>query len=282
MLAFTKICLFFSKIQVFTYNDYGCDYNMNLEFFVSLFLPFVCTTVGAGMVFFLKNEIKPGLKKLLYGFSAGVMIAASVWSLIIPSIEMSEGKYRFSFIPALVGFLLGVVCLILADVFLCRLSMNSEKFNLDNNFMLILAVTIHNVPEGMAVGVALGSALESRSLAVLTSALVLSVGIALQNLPEGAVVSFPLLADGHSKKRAFLIGTLSGIVEPIASAITLLLMTVITSVLPFVLSFAAGAMMYVVVCELIPESQEGECGMSGVIGTTIGFSLMMVLDVALG
>lgn len=253
---------------------------MNLEFFVSLFLPFACTTVGAGTVFFLKNEIKPGLKKLLYGFSAGVMIAASVWSLIIPSIEMSEGKYRFSFIPALVGFLLGVVCLILADVFLCRLSMNSKK--LDNNFMLILAVTIHNVPEGMAVGVALGSALESKSLAVLTSALVLSVGIALQNLPEGAVVSFPLFADGHSKKRAFLIGALSGIVEPIASAITLLLMTVITSVLPFVLSFAAGAMMYVVVCELVPESQEGECGMSGVIGTTIGFSLMMVLDVALG
>ena len=254
---------------------------------LGILLPFIGTVLGSAMVFLIKGEINIKIKKLLLGFAAGVMIAASIWSLIIPAIDLSESLGKLSFLPATIGFILGIGFLLLLDTIIPHLHINSNepegvKTSLKKRTMLLLSVTLHNIPEGMAVGVALAGAIYGNELLSISSALVLSAGIAIQNFPEGAVISMPLLSDGVSKPKSFLYGTLSGIVEPIAAAVTLLLTRFITPVLPYILAFAAGAMIYVVVEELIPESQEGTHTNIGTIGLALGFIIMMILDVALG
>ena len=239
------------------------------------------------MVFLVKGEINIKIQKLLLGFAAGVMIAASIWSLIMPSIELSEHLGKLAFLPAAIGFLLGIAFLLLLDSVIPHLHINSQKpegvkSTLKKRTMLMLSVTLHNIPEGMAVGVALAGAIYGNELLSISSALVLAAGIAIQNFPEGAVISMPLLSDGVSKPKSFLYGTLSGIVEPIAAALTLLLTSFISPILPYILAFAAGAMIYVVVEELIPESQEGSHSNIATIGCAIGFVIMMILDISLG
>lgn len=258
-----------------------------MEITLGIILPFIGTTLGSFMVFFLKDKINDKLQRILIGFAAGVMIAASIWSLIIPSIEQSSGLGNLSFIPAAIGFILGVLFLLLLDSIIPHLHVNSDKpegikSNLKNRTMLMLAVTLHNIPEGMAVGVILAGAYYGDNVITLMGALTLSIGIAIQNFPEGAIISMPLKAEGMSKKKAFLFGTLSGIVEPIAALLTILLARFVTPILPYILSFAAGAMIYVVVEELIPESQTGEHTNLATIALTLGFVLMMILDIALG
>ena len=240
------------------------------------------------MVFFIRGEIKPWLQKLLLGFASGVMIAASVWSLLIPALQMAEQAGGTPWLPAAGGFLLGVAFLLFLDWLIPHLHMNSDKpeghggARLDKSAMLMLAVTLHNIPEGMAVGVVFAGALAGGTNVTMASALALSLGIALQNLPEGAVISMPMLAAGASRKRSFAFGTLSGLVEPLGAALTIALTGLISSLLPVILSFAAGAMIYVVVEELIPEAQAGAHSNVGTIGAALGFVLMMILDVALG
>jgi ZIP family zinc transporter len=240
------------------------------------------------MVFLLKDEIAPGLQKLMLGFAAGVMIAASVWSLLIPSIEMTEQQAGYAaWIPAASGFLAGMGFLLLLDSVIPHLHLNSDepegvKSNLKKTTMLVFAITLHNIPEGMAVGVVFAGLTASYSDITLASAMALSIGIAIQNFPEGAIVSMPLKSVGKSRLKAFTMGALSGIVEPIAGIITILLIQIMLPILPFLLAFAAGAMVYVVVEELIPESQSGNHSNIGTIGVAIGFALMMILDVALG
>ena len=254
---------------------------------IGILLPFLGTLLGSSMVFLIKGEINNKLQKFLLGFAAGVMIAASIWSLIIPSIELSSNLGKLSFLPAAIGFLLGIGFLLLLDTVIPHLHINSDepegiKTSLKKRTMLMFSVTLHNIPEGMAVGVALAGALYGNELLSLSAALILSAGIALQNFPEGAVISMPLLSDGVSKPKSFLYGTLSGIVEPIAAALTLLLTSIISPILPYILAFAAGSMIYVVVEELIPESQEGSHTNIATIGVALGFVLMMILDIALG
>lgn len=263
---------------------------------IGIFIPFMGTALGAGAVLFVRGEIRPGVQKALLGFASGVMIAASVWSLLIPAIEMAgSGGYGedFAWIPAAVGFLLGIGFLLLLDTVIPHMHVNSEepeglhggkRTSLGKSAMLVLAVTLHNIPEGMAVGVLFAGMLsDSENAGVsLAAALALSVGIALQNIPEGAVISMPLAGSGAGKKKAFCYGVLSGIVEPAAALLTVLLTDIIAPVLPYILSFAAGAMIYVVVEELIPESQEGTHSNIGTVGAAVGFVIMMVLDVALG
>ena len=258
-----------------------------MEAFFVLAIPFFGTSLGAAMVFFMKDEMNEGIKKLLLGFAAGVMIAASVWSLLIPSINMAESQGGIAWVPALVGFLLGVGFLLLLDSFIPHLHLDSDKpegvpSKLSKTAMLVLAVTLHNFPEGMAVGVAFAGASMGNGSITMMSALALALGIALQNFPEGAIISMPLRNEGASKKKAFLYGVGSGVVEPIGAILTILLAKQITPILPYFLSFAAGAMIYVVIEELIPESQGGEHSNIGTIGAAAGFALMMVLDVALG
>lgn len=250
---------------------------------LGLILPLIGTTLGSAMVFFLKNKMSSKVEKLLMGFAAGVMIAASIWSLLIPSIDMSNG----SWIPAACGFMLGIMFLLALDSTIPHLHLKSDKpegirAKLKKTTMLVLAVTLHNIPEGMAVGVVFAGFLSSNAEISLASAFALSLGIAIQNFPEGAIISMPLKAEGMSKKKAFFQGFLSGIVEPIAAVITLLLTNLVVPILPFLLSFAAGAMIYVVIEELIPESQSGEHSNIGTVGTAIGFVIMMILDIALG
>lgn len=252
-----------------------------------ILIPLVGTVVGAGFVFFLKKEIKPSLQKAMLGFAAGVMIAASVWSLIIPAIAMAEQQGIIPWLPAALGFLLGIGFLLLLDSLIPHLHINSDspegtKTSLGKSTMLILAVALHNFPEGMAVGVVFAGALRGNSGVSLAAALALSLGIALQNIPEGAVISMPLVAQGMSRRRAFTLGMLSGVVEPAGAVITIALTSLIVPVLPYILSFAAGAMVYVVVEELIPETQSGVHSNIGTVSTAIGFVIMMVLDVALG
>lgn len=252
-----------------------------------VFIPLVGTTLGAAMVFLMKEQLNATLEKTLLGLAAGVMIAASVWSLLIPSIEMAEEQGKVAWIPAAVGFLLGMVFLLILDSIIPHLHMGSEdpegvKSELSKTTMLVLAVTLHNLPEGMAVGVAVAGALAENSSITMTAALALAVGIAIQNFPEGAIISMPLCATGGTKKRAFLYGFLSGIVEPIGALLTIALAHLILPLLPYLLSFAAGAMMYVVIEELIPEAQQGKHSNLGTIGAALGFVLMMILDVALG
>ncbi len=258
---------------------------MNLA--LGIMIPFIGTTLGAACVFFMKNEMKPLVQKALLGFASGVMIAASVWSLLIPSMEMSEDMGRLAFIPAASGFALGIAFLLLMDRLVPHLHLDSEnpegvKSGFKKSTMLVFAVTLHNIPEGMAVGVVFAGMLSGNAGITLASAFVLATGIAVQNFPEGAIISMPLVGTGISKKRAFVYGTLSGAVEPVGAVLTIWLASYITPVLPYLLAFAAGAMIYVVVEELIPETAEGEHSNIATIGFAIGFVVMMILDVALG
>ncbi|SHK31886.1 zinc transporter, ZIP family [Hathewaya proteolytica DSM 3090] len=258
-----------------------------MQLFTGLLIPFLGTVLGSAMVFFMKDKMNKQLEKILLGFAAGVMIAASVWSLLIPSIEMAQEQGKIGWIPASVGFLLGVAFLLILDTIIPHLHMDSEKpegikANLKKKTMLVLAVTLHNIPEGMAVGVTFAGALMGNMGITMTGAFALAIGIAIQNFPEGAIISMPLKSEGMTRLKAFSYGAMSGIVEPIGAIITILLTNLVVPILPYFLSFAAGAMIYVVVEELIPEAQVGEHSNLGTIGVAIGFVIMMVLDVALG
>ncbi len=261
--------------------------NDTLKIIIGLLLPLAGTVLGASMVFFLKREMKPLLQKVLLGFASGVMIAASVWSLLIPAIEMTEDSGNIAWIPAVVGFLLGIGFLLFLDSVIPHLHIDSDepegaKSKFGKSVMLVLAVTLHNIPEGMAVGVVFAGMLAGGATISTAGAFALAIGIAIQNFPEGAIISMPLIGTGISKGKAFSYGLLSGVVEPIGALLTILLTSLITPVLPYILSFAAGAMIYVVIEELIPESQNGAHSNMGTIGAAAGFALMMVLDVALG
>lgn len=254
---------------------------------IGLLIPFLGTAFGSAMVFLMRKQMHKKLEKLLLGFASGVMISASIWSLIIPSMEMAKEQGEISWVPASIGFLLGILFLLALDHVIPHLHLKTDKpegisSKLKNSTMMVLAVTLHNIPEGMAVGVVFAGMLAESTGITLAGAIALSIGIAIQNFPEGAIISMPLKAEGISKLKAFTYGMLSGIVEPIAAIITILITSVIFPVLPYILSFAAGAMIYVVVEELIPETQEGEHSDIGTIGVAIGFVLMMILDVALG
>lgn len=252
-----------------------------------LLLPFAGTTLGAACVFLMKKSIPSLLQKTLTGFAAGVMVAASVWSLLIPSIEMTGKEGIMSIVPAVVGFMVGIVFLLFLDCIVPHQHIDSNqsegpKSHLSKTAKLVFAVTLHNIPEGMAVGVALAGAMEHNSYLPMAGALALSIGIAIQNFPEGAIVAMPLRSAGNSRRKSFVMGTLSGIVEPIGAIVTIMLASIVLPILPYLLSFAAGAMIYVVVEELIPETQEGRHSNMGTIGFALGFLLMMVLDVLLG
>lgn len=254
---------------------------------IGLLIPLLGTMLGAAFVFFMKDDMSPRLQKSLLGFASGVMVAASVWSLLIPAMEMESHKGTWSVLPAAVGFLLGMGFLLLLDELTPHLHMGTDKpegprSHLSRTAMLALAVTIHNLPEGMAVGVVFAGAEEGASGMTLASALAVSIGIAIQNVPEGAIISMPMRAEGNSKWRSFAIGSLSGAVEPLGALAVVLLASLMTPVLPYTLAFAAGAMFYVVIEELIPEASEGEHSNLSTIGFAIGFVLMMVLDVVMG
>ena len=255
--------------------------------YLIIWIPFLGTTLGAAMVFFMRKEMNQKMEKLLLGFASGVMIAAAVWSLLLPAIEMSEEQGGIEWLPAAVGFLLGMGFLLLLDSVVPHLHMDSEKpegikSSLKKTTMLVFAVTLHNLPEGMAVGVTVAAAMLSEDVtAAIAGAVVLAVGIAIQNFPEGAIISMPLRSAGASRGKAFWYGFLSGIVEPVGAIFTSLLASRVVPILPYLLAFAAGAMIYVVVEELIPEAQGGEHTNAGTIGAALGFVLIMVLDVAL-
>lgn len=254
---------------------------------LGILIPFFGTAAGAGCVYFLKNGISPLVQKALLGFASGVMVAASVWSLLIPAMDMSEHMGKLAFLPAAVGFLLGIAFLLFMDRHVPHLHIGCDtpegpSCALSKTTMLVLAVTLHNIPEGMAVGVMFAGMLAENSGISMAAAFALSIGIAVQNFPEGAIISLPLKSEGLGEHQAFGMGALSGIVEPAAAALTVLLYRFIVPVLPYLLAFAAGAMLYVVVEELIPESAEGEHSNLGTIGFAAGFVIMMILDVALG
>ncbi|GHU08358.1 ZIP family metal transporter [Spirochaetia bacterium] len=256
--------------------------NDTLMTIIGLLIPLAGTVLGAAAVFMFRGEMKPVVQKSFLGFASGVMLAAGVWSLILPALDMSGGWLM----PSL-GFVCGAAFLLLLDYIIPHLHLDSDKpegvkSKLGKSTMLILAVTLHNIPEGMAVGVVYAGALSGSADVTLAGALALSIGIALQNIPEGAVISMPLIGAGKRKGRAFLAGSASGVVEPVGAVIALLVASAVTSVLPFVLTFAAGAMFYVVVEELIPEAQSGEHSNAGTVCAVVGFALMMILDVALG
>ena len=246
---------------------------------LGILIPFIGTSFGSAFVFFLKKNMNENFQKLMVGFASGVMIAASVWSLILPSVEMAEESYKLIWIPAAVGFIFGVLFLIFVNRIVERVESRKDgkKFN-----MLMFSVTLHNIPEGMAVGVCFAGFLSGNSGILLIEAIVLAIGIAIQNIPEGAIISMPMKVEGSSKKKSFLAGVLSGAVEPIAALFTILLLNLVVPLLPYLLSFAAGAMIYVVAEELIPEMHSGKKSSLGVIGVTVGFVIMMVLDIALG
>lgn len=256
--------------------------------FFGLMIPFLGTTLGAACVFFLKNALGTKVQKALLGFASGVMVAASVWSLLIPAMDLSASMGRLAFVPACGGLLAGMAFLLLMDRVIPHLHMGAKKAegpscSLKKSTMLVLAVTLHNIPEGMAVGVVFAGMLAENAHITTAAAFALAIGIAIQNFPEGAIISLPLKAENDmSRGKAFLGGMLSGVVEPIAAFLTILLSDLLTPVLPWFLSFAAGAMLYVVVEELIPEASEGEHSNVGTIGFAIGFVLMMLLDVTLG
>lgn len=261
---------------------------MDINLFWGLMLPLAGTAAGSACVFFLKDKIDMLVQKGLLGFASGVMVAASVWSLLIPAMEMAEEMGRFAFVPAAAGIALGFGFLLLMDRIVPHLHMDAEKSEglkapLKKTTMLVLAVTLHNIPEGMAVGVVFAGALAGNAGITMTGAFALAAGIAIQNFPEGAIISMPLRSEGHmSRKKAFLCGVSSGVVEPAAAFVTILLAGLIEPLLPYMLAFAAGAMLYVVVEELIPEASAGEHSNIGTIGFAAGFVLMMALDVALG
>ena len=258
-----------------------------METFLGILIPFLGTTLGASCVFFMKKSLSNLIQRSLAGFAAGVMVAASIWSLLIPAIEQSEDMGKLSFLPAFIGFWSGVLFLLLLDRLIPHLHVGSEqaegpKSKLGRTTMMVLAVTLHNIPEGMAVGVVYAGFLSGNTQITAASALALSLGIAIQNFPEGAIISMPLRAEGESKDRAFLGGVLSGVVEPIGAVLTIVAAQFIIPALPYLLSFAAGAMLYVVVEELIPEMSQGRHSNLGTVFFAVGFSVMMALDVALG
>ena len=252
-----------------------------------LLIPFAGTTLGSACVFFMKKSLHPGVQRALTGFAAGVMVAASIWSLLIPAMEQSAALGRLAFLPAVVGFWLGVGFLLALDMLVPHLHQGADspegpKTGFSRTAMLVLAVTLHNIPEGMAIGVVYAGYLTGSTQITAMGALALSLGIAIQNFPEGAIISLPLKAEGASRGRAFWLGTLSGAVEPVAALLTVWAAGLVVPALPYLLSFAAGAMLYVVVEELIPEMSQGEHSNLGTLCFAFGFTLMMALDVALG
>lgn len=258
-----------------------------MEIFLGVMIPFAGTALGAACVFILKNKIQPNLQRAFLGFAAGVMVAASVWSLLIPAMDMSADMGRFAFVPALTGFLLGIGFLLLMDSLVPHLHVGSDKpegkqCKLKKTTMLMLAVTIHNLPEGAACGAIFAGVMSGDDSVTLAGAIALAVGIAIQNFPEGAIISLPLRSEGKSRTKAFWLGTLSGVVEPVGAGLAILLANIVTPILPYMLAFAAGAMIYVVVEELIPEANEGEHSNLGTVAFAVGFAVMMILDVALG
>ena len=254
---------------------------------IGVLIPLLGTMLGAASVFFMRGDMPPRLQKALLGFASGVMVAASVWSLLIPAMEMESSRGAWSVVPAAVGFLLGIAFLLVLDDVTPHLHIGSDKpegprAHLSRTAMLALAVTIHNLPEGMAVGVVFAGAGEGVANLSVAGALAVSIGIAIQNIPEGAIISMPMRAEGNSRWRSFVIGSLSGAVEPLGALAVVMLASLMTPALPYLLAFAAGAMIYVVVEELIPEASEGEHSNLSTIGFAIGFVLMMVLDVVMG
>ena len=260
---------------------------MTSEVIRGILIPFAGTSLGAAMVFFMKTSLNEQVSRALTGFAAGVMVAASIWSLLIPSMEQSAAMGIWAFVPAVIGFWVGILFLLLLDHIIPHLHRNSDeaegpRSHLKRTTMLVLAVTLHNIPEGMAVGVVYAGWLSGNTYITVTGALALSIGIAIQNFPEGAIISMPLRAEGAGKGKSFLYGVLSGVVEPIGAFLTILAATLILPALPYLLSFAAGAMMYVVIEELIPEMSVGKHSDIGTVFFAMGFTLMMALDVALG
>ena len=258
-----------------------------MQTFIGIMIPFLGTALGSACVFFMKRSLGDLVQRCLAGFAAGVMVAASIWSLLIPAIEQSEGMGKLSFLPAFIGFWVGVLFLLLLDRLIPHLHIGSDqaegpKSRLGRTTMMVLAVTLNNIPEGMAVGVMYAGVRAGNAQITAASALVLSLGIAIQNFPEGAIISMPLRAEGESKGKAFFGGVLSGVVEPIGAVLTLLAAQLVIPALPYLLSFAAGAMLYVVVEELIPEMSQGRHSNLGTVFFAAGFSIMMTLDVALG
>ena len=260
---------------------------MMTQTFYGILIPFLGTTLGAACVFFMKNTLSDLVQRSLTGFAAGVMVAASVWSLLIPAIEQSAGMGRLAFLPAFLGFWIGVLFLLLLDHIIPHLHVKSgqvegPRSQLARTTMMVLAVTLHNIPEGMAVGVVYAGYLSGSAQITAAGAMALSLGIAIQNFPEGAIISMPLRAEGEQKGKAFVGGVLSGVVEPIGAVLTIIAAQLIIPALPYLLSFAAGAMLYVVVEELIPEMSQGRHSNLGTVFFAVGFSVMMTLDVALG
>ena len=259
---------------------------MNWDLWLGLLIPFFGTALGAGCVLFMKKDMSPLLHRSLTGFAAGVMVAASVWSLLIPAMNYASDMGKFAFVPAAVGFLLGIGFLLALDRLVPHLHCGGEAeglpCSLPKTTMLVFAVALHNIPEGMAVGIVYAGVAAGSAELSIAGALALSVGIAIQNFPEGAIISMPLKSEGMKKGKSFLLGALTGIVEPIAAVLTVLAADFILPILPYLLSFAAGAMLYVVVEELIPESAQGKHSNIGTIAFALGFCLMMILDVALG
>ena len=260
---------------------------MNINVIIGILIPFIGTSLGSALVFFMKDKINEKVMKVLLGFAAGVMVAASIWSLILPAIEQETSSGHISWLAPSIGFMIGIIFLLLLDTFVPHMHTTSKveegvKSNLSKVTKLLLAVTLHNIPEGMAVGVVFAGYLSGNTSISFTAALALTIGIAIQNFPEGAIISMPLKVEGVSKNKSFIYGVLSGIVEPIGAIITILLTSLVTPLMPYFLSFAAGAMIYVVVEELIPESQTGNHSNLATIGVSIGFILMMILDVQLG
>ena len=257
------------------------------EVILGLLIPFAGTAGGAACVFFMRGQMNERLERALSGFAAGVMVAASIWSLLIPAMEQASGKGRWAFVPAVIGFWCGVLLLLFLDSVIPHLHVDSDKpeglkSNLARTTMMVLAVTLHNIPEGMAVGVVYAGFLADNAEISIGAALALSIGIAIQNFPEGAIISMPLHANGKSRLAAFRDGALSGAVEPVFGALTILAAALLVPTMPYLLSFAAGAMMYVVVEELVPEMSAGEHSNIGVLLFSVGFTVMMALDVALG
>lgn len=258
-----------------------------LEVLSAVFLPFMGTMIGSAFVFFMKGEMSRNIQRILMGFAAGVMVAASIWSLIIPAMNQSEHLGKLAFLPAFIGVWGGILFLLLLDKLIPHLHLNSEcpegvQCNMGKSTMMVLAVALHNLPEGMAVGVVVAGWMTGNESISLAAAFALALGIAIQNLPEGAIISMPLKSNGMKGGKAFGYGVLSGAIEPVGAILTIILANFVVPVLPYLLSFSAGAMLYVVVEELIPEMSEGEHSNIGTLFFAVGFTLMMVLDVALG
>ena len=252
-----------------------------MDIIFGVLIPFIGSTLGVSSVLFMKNKLNKTAEKVLLSFAAGVMIAASIWSLLLPSIDLSTQTEMLAWLPTTLGFLLGIIILLYIDKKICKMGINDKISNKKDLIMMIIAVTLHNIPEGIAVGVAFAGAISPESPVTIMQAIILATGVAIQNFPEGAIVSMPLRNEGFSIKKAFYYGIITSIVEPIATIITICLTSIVVPVLPYLLAFAAGAMFYVVINELIPETNNDD-GIIGTLGFTFGFLLMMILDITLG